>query len=321
MNKYIGHPSQLYSVREYRMCGGKADGMRMLEVNNGNGLSFVISLDRCADLTHVFFKGRNLAYIAPCGLVSPMYYDNEGGEFLKSFTAGFMTTCGLRAVGSPCVDDGENLPLHGNISHVPCEHHSWNVEDDCIRIKCVIRDASLFGHQMLLEREYVCGLNDNSITVNDKVTNISCRETPYMILYHCNMGYPLLSENCEFKINSAVQKPRDEHAAEGLGDWNKVTAPSDNFVEQCYYHEFSGEPCAEIFSPDINTGMKLTYDKNTLDCFTQWKMLGVHEYVMGLEPGNCNPDGRDVARENGQLKFLKPYESSENKLKFEFYKR
>ena len=32
--------------------------------------------------------------------------------------------------------------------------------------------------------------------------------------------------------------------------------------------------------------------------------MGVRDYVLGLEPGNCTPDGRDVMRRNGLLKFL-----------------
>lgn len=39
-NKYIGHPSQICGVCETRMIGGKADGMRILEVRNGKGLEF-----------------------------------------------------------------------------------------------------------------------------------------------------------------------------------------------------------------------------------------------------------------------------------------
>ena len=37
--------------------------------------------------------------------------------------------------------------------------------------------------------------------------------------------------------------------------------------------------------------------------------MGVRDYVLGLECGNCYPDGRDVMRRNGMLKFLKPGES------------
>ena len=42
MNKYIGHEQQLYGVREMRLVGGKADGMRILSVKNGMGLEFEI---------------------------------------------------------------------------------------------------------------------------------------------------------------------------------------------------------------------------------------------------------------------------------------
>ena len=121
MNKYIGNTAQLYGVQEYRLTGGKGDGMRMLRVRNGNGLDFEISLDRAGDISVLSVDGINMGYFAPCGYVAPQYYDNQGAGFLKSFTAGFFTTCGLTAVGSPCTDNGEELGLHGTISNTPCE--------------------------------------------------------------------------------------------------------------------------------------------------------------------------------------------------------
>lgn len=318
MNKYIGHPSQICGVKETRMVGGKADGMRMLEVRNGKGLEFSVSLDRCADIPYLFFKGNSMAYIAPCGLVGPQYYEGTGDKFLKSFTAGFITTCGLSAVGNPCADDGEELPLHGNIAHIPCEQHSYSVEDDCIRIKAVIRDGSLGGNQYLLVREYICGLNDNTLEVVDTVKNVGCRKAPFMIMYHCNMGYPLLSEKSVLKISSSSVAPRDDHAAKDIDTWDKMIVPDPNFVEQCYYHSFDAEPAITLSNPDINTELQMTFDRSTLDCFTEWKQMGEYEYVLGLEPANCNPDGRDVMREKGILKFLEPGESKTMKIKFSF---
>lgn len=35
-------------------------------------------------------------------------------------------------------------------------------------------------------------------------------------------------------------------------------------------------------------------------------MMGVRDYVLGLECGNCYPDGRDVMRRTGMLKQLAP---------------
>ena len=37
-------------------------------------------------------------------------------------------------------------------------------------------------------------------------------------------------------------------------------------------------------------------------------MMGVRDYVLGLECGNCYPDGRDVMRKTGMLKSLEPGE-------------
>ena len=63
---------------------------------------------------------------------------------------------------------------------------------------------------------------------------------------------------------------------------------------------FNGKPgLAAIFNHDRGYGLAISFDSSSLDCFTQWKMMGVKDYVMGLEPGNCYPDGRDVMREKG----------------------
>ena len=107
LNPYIGHESQLCSVEEVRLQGGKGDGMRLVQVRNAAGLEVTISADRAADISRVIFKGDNMGYFSPCGYVAPSYYDKDGIGFLKSFTAGFLTTCGLTAVGSPCEDAGE----------------------------------------------------------------------------------------------------------------------------------------------------------------------------------------------------------------------
>lgn len=80
-NRYIGHPSQICGVREVRAVGGKADGMRLLEVKNGIGLDFTVSLDRCADIPYLYFRGNSMAYISPCGIVAPSYYDKDGVGF------------------------------------------------------------------------------------------------------------------------------------------------------------------------------------------------------------------------------------------------
>ena len=143
MNPYIGHESQVYGIEEHRLVGGKGDGMRLLEINNGKGAELTVVLDRCADISRLRYKGVNLSYFSPCGYVAPAYYDAAGANWLKSFTAGYLTTCGLQAVGSPCTDEGEELPLHGSIANMPAEQVYWLEEEGELVVYATIRDEGI----------------------------------------------------------------------------------------------------------------------------------------------------------------------------------
>ena len=73
MNPYIGHDSQIWSVEEHRLVGGKGDGMRLLEISSGTGVHLTVSLDRAADISRLRFRGINMGYFSPCGYVGPAY--------------------------------------------------------------------------------------------------------------------------------------------------------------------------------------------------------------------------------------------------------
>ena len=315
---YIGHESQLFGVEEVRLVGGKGDQMRLFQIRNAAGLELTVSADRCADLSRVVFKGDNMGFFAPCGYVAPAYYDDQGAGFLKSFTAGFLTTCGLTAAGSPCTDDGENLPLHGTIGNTPCDRIWWDETGDQIVIHAQITDARLFGRKLRMNRTLTVGKFENTLTISDTVTNLDTKTSPCMIMYHMNMGYPLLSEESVLTIPSLAVRPRDEEAAKGLADWNKLQTPTANYAEQCFYHSFEGEGKASLYNPTIGKGLEITFDTAQLPCFTQWKQMGVRDYVLGLEPGNVTPDGRDVMRREGKLQFLQPGESKTFEVRLTF---
>ncbi len=321
MKNYIGNPLQTRGCEKYVLQEGKGDGMHFLYIRNGLGLEAWISLDRCGDVSRVNFMGQNMGYFAPCGYVAPQYYDGVGAGFLKSFTAGFFTTCGLSAVGAPCVDDGEELGLHGTISNIPAELLGISETKEGLTITLRVRDAVIFGRKLTMLRTYEFSYTENSFEVTDTVQNDGDKESPYMILYHCNMGYPLLSENAILKIPHTSLSARDDEAQKYISTALEVEQPKAQFIERCYYYdvvEKGGFANVGIYNKDIDKGLVLTYDKTSLPCFTEWKMLGNQDYVLGLEPGNCNPDGRDVIRKSGKLEFLSPDERKTTKIKFEF---
>lgn len=312
MNPYIGHSTQLSGVEEHRLIGGKGDGMRLYEVRNGKGLEMTLSPDRNGDITRLLCRGINLSYFSPCGYVAPAYYDRTGSNWLQSFTAGFLTTCGLQAVGSPCVDEGEELPLHGSIANLPTQASYWEEDDAAIRIHTLTRDEVIFGRKITLRRIVEISKEENAFAITDEIENTGDRQEPIEILYHMNMGYPLLDEDSILTIPSAEVLPRDEHAAEDIANWMHMEKPQAGYQERCYYHKFSdGRGFAKIYQPKLRIGVEIFFDAEELDGFVEWKMMGIRDYVLGLECGNCYPDGRDAMRRTGMLKFLKPGEKKQ----------
>ena len=307
INPYVGHDSQLNSIEEHRIVGGKGDGMRIYQINNSKGLEMTVSPDRNGDITRLRCKGVNLSYMSPCGYVAPAYYDSIGSNWLGSFTAGFLTTCGLQNVGSPCNDEGVDYPLHGSLANQPCTSSYYVETEECFEIHSHTSDEQIFGRKLTFDRVITIRKDDNSFTIQDTITNAGGQAEPYEILYHMNMGYPLLSEKSVITIPAADVAPRDDHAAEDIDNWMNMEKPQADYQERCYYHKFADEKgLASIYQPDINMGVEITFDASELDGFVEWKMMGFRDYVLGLECGNCYPDGRDVMRETGMLKILQP---------------
>ena len=318
MIKYLGHENQIWGVEEVRLVGGKGDGMRLLQIRNGSGLELTVSADRCADISRLTLGGVNFGYFSPCGYVSPKYYDKDRNGFLKSFTAGFLTTCGLSSVGSSCNDVGEVLPLHGTISNTPAEHVYHEIKDGEIHVYAMVRDEALFSHGLVLKREYKVPFMKNELYITDTVTNTGYTDTPLQMLYHFNVGYPLLDENTVLSIPSNSVAPRNDHAATDIDNCLIMEKPQRNYEEMCYYHHMTGIAEVSVFNPEIKKGFIMSYDTAALPYFTEWKMMGERDYVLGVEPGNTLPDGRDVMRKKGLLQILKAGGSKTHKIKFTF---
>ena len=326
--KYIGHRDQLMKVKRIKMQEGKANGVEMIDVQNRSGMHFDVNVSRGMDIPYLDFCGENIGFISPCGVVSPEYFDDKGLGFLKSFTAGFLTTCGLKVAGAPCEYEGTSYGLHGNLSHTPAENVSCRIEENdgtpCAVIKGTVRDAVIFGDKMSLEREIKCFYKDRKFTLHDKVTNEGYKKVRQMILYHCNIGYPILTPDSEVYIPSLEVKARNSHAEEGIEKWMELQQADPDYEEMCYYHKLkpdvNNHSTVAVYNPELELGIAIEIDLSTLDHFVQWKMMGAGDYVMGLEPGSSTIDGIEDAVKNGSMKYLEPGESREYELTFHILK-
>ena len=112
-------------------------------------------------------------------------------------------------------------------------------------------------------------------------------------------------------ISSEGVRAHDQHTQDGLHEWNKTAPPQRGLKEQCYFHKITGNGIAAMFQPSFQKGIAVEFDTGELDCFTQRKMMGYADYVMGFEPGNCLPTGTEDMKARGLLKWIKPGELRE----------
>ena len=243
--QYIGNIKQLFQLNKLTFDEGKAKGVSVIEVKNRSGMDFNINIDRGLDIPYLSFKGENIGFISPCDITAPTYFDDKELGFLKSFTAGFLTTCGLKMAGAPCEYEGKKYGLHGNISHIPATNVSYELEETNNGVTAIIKgsvyDAEIFGDKLRLDRQIKCEYKQKKFTIHDKVTNEGYKTARHMIIYHMNIGYPILSPESEIYIPSSEIVARNEHAKTGLLECKKAQKPDQNYEEMCYYHKLTAD--------------------------------------------------------------------------------
>jgi hypothetical protein len=315
--RYTGDHSQLFGIKPYIMTGGRADGVRAFDIRNGSGLEFTVLQDRCLDISALSFKGINCSYLSKAGVVSPYYYEKDENGFLRNFYSGMLTTCGLRNVGPPCVDGGEIFTQHGRISNIAAENVSacveMNTHPATMTVSGTMREACVFGENLLLHRRIACRQGENKILISNTVENAGFRREALMLLFHFNIGYPLLDEDAYLVAPSAKVTPRDAEAESGIADWNRCGKPAPDYREQVFYHDLKagndGNTSVALINKKLNIGLALLFNKRQMPHFTQWKQMGEGEYVMGLEPCNCFVDGRTAPCNKDVIRYLEPGET------------
>jgi len=324
--KHVGHMDQVAGIKQLEAADGLARGSRQFQVWTGSGLSFDVLADRALDISACQYKGIPLAWASAVGEIHPAFFEPEGMGWLRSFGGGLLATCGLDHWGPPASDLGQEVGLHGRVSNLPARyvsyHAGWKGDEYELEISGEVRQASVFGENLVLQRHISTRLGSSAIHITDVVTNEGFASHPHMILYHFNLGFPLLSKDTHLHVDAEETVPRDAEAESGLADWMNFHPPMAGYQEQVFRHtpraENDGRVQVEARNPNLGLGLRLTYDNTNLPYLVQWKMMGEGMYVLGIEPVNCGVlQGRAAARERGVLPFLEPGENRRYELEIE----
>ncbi|MBT4484492.1 MAG: aldose 1-epimerase family protein [Candidatus Latescibacteria bacterium] len=311
----VGDIAQLCDARKMTCTEGRSTGVQSIEVKTGSGLSFTVLPSRGLDISRASYNGIPLAWQSAIGETSPFSYQPENYEWLRSFFGGLLTTCGMTYSAHPCEDNDEQLGLHGRVSNIPAEdvnvNKTWDGDEYLITICGRVRETKVFGDNLILERKIETSLGSRKIQISDSIENVGFRESPLMMLYHINIGWPVVSHLSRLVAPVLHTKFLDGNARREPDQWDKLISPQKDYAERVYLHELApasdGMVNLALVNEEKNIGVRLSYLKNEFPYFIEWKMMGQGEYVVGIEPGNITGH-RAHMRKEGTLEFIKPGE-------------
>lgn len=320
--KFVGSMQQQAFIRAMQYTEGRASGLKAYDVKNDN-LRFTILADKCLDVADFSYKGMNLNFLSKPGLQGRNHYDTNGEEALRSIMGGMFFTCGLDNVCAPCNSGGKEYPMHGRIRTTPAEQLSskaeWCGDKYILSVEGQMRESELFGENLVLNRKISTIYGERSILVEDQIENESFREESIMLLYHCNIGYPMLDESARIYLPTEQIRSRDMVSDAHIAEWNQMRFPEDNEPEYVYIHELrgdkNGDTMAVIVNEDKQIGICYEFNKQQLPYFMEWKSLASGDYVVGLEPSNSSVYGRSFHERNDTMPVLKAFEKKEVWLK------
>lgn len=329
LRKRIGNPDQIAGIRLVELDEGTQRPMRAALFHTGSGLEFTVLLDRCLDIAAASHNGRAMGWRSKIGDVAPQYYEAEGTRWLRSFQGGLLTTCGLTHVGAPAEDSALNgQGLHGRISNTPASdikvNREWQGNDYVLSVTGTMQEASVFGENLTLTRTVWTKLGENRFWVDDVITNEGFDKTSVSILYHCNIGWPVVDEGSTLIAPTRRIAPHTAHAEDGKKQYANFDAPTHGYNEKVYFHDMTPARNGSVTAAIVNDGFKsgngfgayITYNKNQLPRFTQWKQMGEQDYTVGLEPSNCGVEGPAMDKKHGLLEYLNPGKQKKCSLEF-----
>lgn len=320
----VGGLAQVAGVRLVTLGDGNERGVRLLEFRTGTGFAFDVVVDRAFDIGRCELSGRAIGWQSGVGFGGPWFAEYEGLGWLRNWGGGLVTTCGLDHALFMAEDTArqyhyepkptEAFGLHGRVSNRPARltgyGERWDGDVCILWAEGEVLQASMFGEHLLLRRRIEARIGESRFTIHDVVENVGWDPTPHMLLYHVNVGYPVVDEGSELLVPTRSVTPRGEYSADG---YTRLDAPEPDHYERVYEHdpiaEANGSVPVGIVNRRLGIGAYEVFNLGQLPRHFVWRMLGEGSYVVGIEPSTNRPAGRLDARERRELIVLQPSET------------
>ena len=277
MNKQISDFSQVASLRRYTLTEGREKGLDVIDCDNGK-IRFLLNVNKGCDMMQLYYKGQNMSFISKNG------FTQREISFLNRFEGGMLYTCGLDSVGGR-----EGFEEHGSFHNTPAQIIRAECNHEQIIVEAEIRSTELFGRNLTLRRRIAAAIGADTVSIQDTLSNESYRDEEYCLLYHVNLGYPMLDDGAKVVANSDVCLPRTPWSEKHVDTAFQISEPVDNMEETCYYLE-PEDRAVSLVNEKLGRSFTVSYSGDTLPNFLQWKSMASGDYALGLEPSTTKLD-------------------------------
>ncbi len=278
MDGRISNHQQIASLRRYTLTDGEEKGIEVIDCDNGT-LRFLINVSKACDMMQLYHKGQNMSFISKNGFMK------REMPFVNRFEGGMLYTCGLDSVG-----EREGFEEHGSLHNTPARILRAECSEEGIVIEAVLRDTAVFGKNLVFRRKITSAIGSDCVKVVDRLTNENCFEEKYCLLYHVNIGYPMMDEGARIVGEITDCQPRTAWAEKQMATAYQIGSPIPGFEETCYYLKLK-KPEISMVNERIGKEFTVSYSGDTLPLFLEWKSIAAGDYAVGLEPATTKLDG------------------------------
>lgn len=271
MDGKISNFAQVASVRRYVFTDGREKGINVIDCDNGK-IRFLLNESKALDVMQVYHNGQNVSFL------SKNAFMKREIPFLNRFEGGMLYTCGLDSVGGR-----DGYELHGSFHNNVAEVKMVECNEEGIIVLACVENTALFGQNLVMERKITSKIGSDEIKIEDTLINKGYKAEDYCLLYHVNVGYPMLDEGATIIVDEKECHPRTPFAEKEKRDRYLITKDYPLKEETCYFLELK-EPKISLINKKIGKELSILYSKDTLPCFVEWKSMCSSDYALGLEP-------------------------------------
>ena len=279
MDGRISNFQQVASIRRYTLTEGRGKGLDVLDCDNGK-IRFLLNVSKACDIMQLYHEGQNMSFVSKNG------FTKREISFLKRFEGGMLYTCGLDSVGGR-----DGYELHGTLHNIPAEIIRAECNESGIVVEAIIRDTALFGQNLVLKRRVFTEIASDSVSVEDTLFNEGYKAEEYCLLYHINVGYPMLDNGAKVVADVESYTPRTAWAKQNEATMYAMNDAVPNQEETCYFLKLS-KPEISLINEKIGKKFTVSYSGDTLTHFVEWKSMASGDYALGLEPCTTELDDR-----------------------------